>query len=174
MAQTEYKRRHDKMGLRVYWGLCGKYGLRRSEKWYQESPEDVRKSEDEMVEIWWDRRMPATKVKHNRPDVVVVDHVNKKWWFVDFAVPFDKNVATKEAEKINKYEELAEEARKMHKVTVEIVPIVVGALGVVTKDLVGWCKKVGIGDVVVELQTAAVIGTQAILRKVLKKEKGVT
>ena len=57
----------------------------------------------------------------------------------------------------------------MHKVSVEVVPIVVGALGVVTKDLTRWLKKIGVGDVVGGLQTSAVIGTAAILRKVLFK-----
>ena len=32
------------------------------------------------------------KMEHNRPDVVVVDRVNKLWVIVDFSVPWDKNV----------------------------------------------------------------------------------
>ena len=48
-----------------------------------------------------------------------------------------------------------------------VVPIVVGSLGVVSGRLAGYLKKLGIGDVVGGLQTAAIIGTAAILRKVL-------
>ena len=55
----------------------------------------------------------------------------------------------------------------MHKVKVEVVAIVVGLLGVVTKDLTHWLGKIGVGDVVGGLQTSAIIGTAAILRKVL-------
>jgi len=28
----EYKKRHDRMGLKVYWELCKKYGMECSEK----------------------------------------------------------------------------------------------------------------------------------------------
>ena len=61
----------------------------------------------------------------------------------------------------------------MNAAKVEVVPIVVGALGIVSKDLLSWLKMLGVGDVVGDLQTAAVIGTAAILRKVLSGE-GIT
>ena len=172
LAQTEYKRRHDKMGLRVYWELCGNYGLKRSEKWWEEVPDAVRLREDEKVEIWWDRKVhtPDKRIQHNRPDVVIVDRERKQWTFVDFAVPYDGNVASKERDKVTAYQELAAEVGRMERVKVETVPIVVGALGVVTSGLVGWLKKLGIGDVVGGLQVSALTSTAAILRKVLKTD----
>ena len=60
----------------------------------------------------------------------------------------------------------------MNSVKVEVVPIVVGALGVVSKNLLGWLKRIGVGDVVGALQTSAIIGTSAILRKVLATDPG--
>jgi len=39
LSKGPYKRRHDRMGLRVYWELCGQYGIGRSEKWYEEVPD---------------------------------------------------------------------------------------------------------------------------------------
>ena len=171
LAQTEYRRRHDKMGLRVYWEVCGVYGLKRSEQWHLEVPDGVRKSDDGMVEIWWDQTVSTpNKYDANRPDMMIVDRKSKEWFMVDFSVPLDTNVAKKEEEKISKYKDLAAEVSRMHTVKVEVVPIVVGALGVVSKDLLGWLKKLGVGDVVGGLQTAAVIGTGAILRKVLGKK----
>ena len=38
LCQREYRRRHDRMGLRVYWELCGTYGLERSACWDEEVP----------------------------------------------------------------------------------------------------------------------------------------
>ena len=35
LAQKEYKRRHDNVARIVHWKLCGKYNLKRSEKWYE-------------------------------------------------------------------------------------------------------------------------------------------
>ena len=171
LAQREYRRRHDRMGLRVYWELCGKYGIKRSDRWYEEVPDDVRVSSDGQYEIWWDRAVITTKkLEHNRPDVVVIDRLLRWGWIVDFAVPFDNNVVRKEDEKIYNYENLTTELRGMYGLsTAIVVPIVVGSLGVVSSRLAGNLKKLGIGDVIGGLQTSAIIGTAAILRKVLKK-----
>ena len=104
LAQSEYKRRHDTMGKRVYWEVCGNLGLRRSEKWYEEVPDQVRKSDDGNIEVWWDKKViTPTKFDANRPDMVIIDRNNRKWWLVDFSVPYDPNVARKEKEKIEKY-----------------------------------------------------------------------
>ena len=135
-------------------------------------PDAVRLREDEKVEIWWDRKVhtPDKRIQHNRPDVVIVDRERKQWTFVDFALPYDDNVASKERDKITAYQELAAEVGRMERVKVETVPIVVGALGVVTSGLVGWLKRLGIGDVVGGLQVSALASTAAILRKVLKAD----
>ena len=34
LAEKEYKRRYNRMGLRVYWELCRKNGLKCAEKWF--------------------------------------------------------------------------------------------------------------------------------------------
>ena len=137
-------------------------------KWFEEVPDEVRSREDGKVEIWWDKSVETTnKLEHNRPDVVVVDRVGKKWLIVDFAVPWDKNVWVKENEKIGKYSPLALEVRRLHGVSTRVVPIVVGALGVVSKRLGGYVKELGILDILGGLQTYAIVGTANILRKVL-------
>ena len=156
------------MGLRVYWELCKKYGVKCADVWYKEVPDEVRVSEDGQVEIWWDRSVETTqKMDHNRPDVTVVNRVAQEWTFVDFSVPWDKNVVLKENEKVAKYSPLAKEIRKMHRVSTKVVPLVVGCLGVVTSRFVGYLKDLGIPDVLGGMQTSAVIGTTLILQKVL-------
>ena len=30
------QRRHDRMGLRVYWGLCWKYSVKSADVWYKD------------------------------------------------------------------------------------------------------------------------------------------
>ena len=76
-------------------------------------------------------------------------------------------MVSKKKQKVDKYEPLASEIRRMNHVGCEVVPIVVGALGVVTKEIGRWLDKLGIKNVVGGLQTTAIIGTAAILRKVL-------
>ena len=175
LSQREYRKRHDRVGLRVYWELCGKYGVKRSERWYDEVPDPVRFSEDGRYEIRWDQTIPTSTsiaesdgTRHNKPDVVVIDKVGGRWTMIDFAVPFDRNVAKIETEKKTRYEKLAAAVRKEQKVRVDVVPVVVGALGVVSSELVGYLvEELGVGDVVGELQTTALICTAAILTKVL-------
>ena len=47
---------------------------------------------------------------------------------IDVAVPGDARVEQKEKEKIDKYQDLAKELRKLWKVKTRVVPIVIGAL----------------------------------------------
>ena len=107
------------------------------------------------------------QVEGNRPDVVVVDHIKKRWLIVDFSVPCETNVTAKEEEKILKYSVLAHQVSKLDRASTSIVPIVVGCLGVVTKNLEEGLKELRIPDVLGGLQTSAIIGTTNILRKVL-------
>ena len=60
LAQRGYRRRHDRMVLRVYWELCRKYGIKSADVWYKKVPDEVRVSEDGEVEIWWDRSVETT------------------------------------------------------------------------------------------------------------------
>ena len=168
LAQREYRRRHDRMGLRIYWELCRKYGVKCAGRWYEEVPEEVKVSKDGKVEIWWDRKVMTTRqVEHNRPDVVVIDRASRRWTIIDFAVPWDRNVVAKEDEKIAKYSPLALEVRRLYGVSTKVIPVVVGALGVVSKRLEGYLKNLDVPDVLGGLQTSAIVGTTNILRKTL-------
>ena len=55
---------------------------------------------------------------------------------VDIASPWDHRVYEKEREKIKKYQDLKREIGRLWGIThLEVVPVVVGALGVVSKRL---------------------------------------
>ena len=111
--------------------------MTRSEKWHVEVPDGLQKSDNGLVEVWWDQTVATpTKFEANRPDMVIVDRRKKEWFVVDFSVPFDPNVAKKEEEKRSKYRELATEVARMNAVRVEVVPIVVGWV-------VSWLKMLG-------------------------------
>ena len=79
----------------------------------------------------------------------------------------DYNVKKKEDEKLTNYMPLVAEVRKEHHVKTKIVPVIVGALGTIPKRLAKSFDQLGITDVTGSVQTAAVIGTAAILRRVL-------
>ena len=89
---------------------------------------------------------------------------------VDIAVPGDGRVHEKELEKIEeKYQELRKEISRLWQLKkVQVVTVVIGALGSVTKDFDKWMEKLGIPEDVGVVQKTALLGTARILRKVLE------
>ena len=78
-------------------------------------------------------------------------------------------VYEKESAKIEKCQDLKMEIRKLWAMRrVEGVPVVVGALGEVTKRLNTWLDKLGIFMNTVLLQKTALLEAARILRKVLE------
>ena len=165
LAQREYKRRHDKIAQFIHWELCGKYKLERSRNWYEHKPEGVVESDD--VKILWDFMIQCDRmVEHRKPDIVVVEKSEKSCLIIDVAVPGDTRVEGKEDEKIEKYQELRQEIVKLWKMKkVEIVPVVIGALGAVSVGISGWLKKLDINIKVEHIQKTALLGTARILRR---------
>ena len=108
--------RHDKMGSRIHWELCKKYGVECSARWYEHKPQAVCQNASGEVTLYWDQHIATGfPVVHNKPDVVVANSKTKTWTIIDFAVPLDKNVVLKEHEKIETYQKLAQEVRKTYR-----------------------------------------------------------
>ena len=160
--------RHDKVGSRVHWELCKKYGVECSDKWYKHKPQTISRNESGDVTIYWAWHWTTpVKLAHNCPDVVVVDRKAKLWTIIDFAVPLDHNIFKKQHDKVERYQKLAQQFRRMHPIQTKIIPIVVGAFGMIPEGLPGYLEKLGIPDIVGGLQTTALLGTQRILKNVL-------
>ena len=88
---------------------------------------------------------------------------------IDIAVPADVRVEEKEREKVEKYQDLKREiGRWWNLKKVEVVPVVIGALGSVTKKFDRWIEKLGTTFNVGVVQKTALLGTARILRKVLE------
>ena len=74
------------------------------------------------------------------------------------------HINLKESEKKDKYLDLARDLKKLWNMKVTIVPIVIGALGTITKGL----EDLEIGGWVETIQTTALLRTARILRRVLE------
>ena len=108
-------------------------------------------------------------IEAKRPDIIVIDKKERKGIIIDIAVPADVRLEEKEREKLKKYQEVKREIRKLWKLKmVEVVPVVIGALGSVTKGFDRWIEKFGIPFNVGVMQKTALLGTARILRKVLE------
>ena len=167
LAQNEYHKRHDKVALRVHWEICRKHGIDCSNKWYEHQPSLV--VENDEVRIRWDMTIYTDKkLKHNRPDITVMQRNTKEWTLIDIAVPAVKNVSKTEQEKVEKYQDLAFEMKRCHGASkVSVVPIIVEALGITIKSTRTWHRQIELPVVIGSVQLAAVLGTAHILRKVL-------
>ena len=53
-------------------------------------------------------------LKHNQPDVTLVHKDTEKWTLIDIALPEDQNITRTEEEKVEKYQELAFEIKRIH------------------------------------------------------------
>ena len=71
------------------------------------------------------------------------------------------------------YNELKYEIARIWKMKkVEVIPVVVGALGTVAMGLKGWIEKMGLQLTVEELQKPCLLGTARIIRKMLDMKEG--
>ncbi|XP_069979445.1 uncharacterized protein [Penaeus vannamei] len=140
---------------------CQKLAL----KEYKE-PEKVLESDE--CKILWDFPIQTDKtLEHNRPDITVIEKNSKKCLLIDPACPFDTRIERKE-EKCNNYCDLKYEIARMWRMKeVEVIPVVVGALGSVTKDFEKWVQKLDLGITAEMLQKPCLLGTARIIRKVL-------
>ena len=85
-----------------------------------------------------------------------------------FAVPADHRIKLKECEKKDKYLNLARELKKLWNMQVTIMPIVIGAYGIVTKGLLKGLEDLEVGGRVEIIQTTALLRAARILRRVLE------
>ena len=168
LPQKEYKRRHDNVAKKVHWDFCKKNELEHTEKWYEHVPEGV--VENEEVKVLWDINVQCDNViEARRPDIIVIDKKERKGLIIDIAVPADVRVEEKEREKVEKYQDLKREIGRLWNLKkVEVVPVVIGAPGSVTKEFDRWIEKLGITFNVGVVQKTALLGTARILRKVLE------
>ena len=87
---------------------------------------------------------------------------------MDFAVPPDHRVKLKESEKRDKYFDFTKELKKLWNMNVMFIPIVIGALGTVTKGLTKGLEDLKIRGQVETIQTTALLRSARILRRVLE------
>ena len=154
------------MALRAHWEMCRKYGIECTDKSYDHQPLPI--AENGEVRITWDMTIYTDKVlKHNQPDITLVHKDPQKWTLTDIAVPEDQNITrTEEEEKVEKYQELALEIRRIHGASnVTIIRIVTAALSSISKGAKTWFGKLDIPDFSVQL--SAILGTAHLLWKVL-------
>ena len=129
----------------------------------------------EHKEYWWNIPIKTSaKCKHNRPDIVVWDRKEKLCTVIEVSCPADVNISFKISEKENIYGQLLRNLQLLYpdyKFT--FIPIIIGALGYVSKCLSGNLEKLGFSgkesdQLTRTLQIQSVSGTVKICKTFLK------
>ena len=173
LAQREYKScRHDKVAAILHWYLCKKFEFGCDDKYYNHMvTKDNKVLEKDQVLLLWDFSIQTeTRIDHNKPDIMMKNKKKKSCQIIDVAYPFDTRVKQKEEEKLEHYNDLKYQILKMRKDEVKrvaIIPVVIGALGVVSKNFKNYIAALDFEPGVQPLQKTCIIGTARIVRKVL-------
>jgi hypothetical protein len=86
---------------------------------------------------------------------------------IEVAIPGDRNVMKKEAEKFLKYKDLTIEIQRMWNVKAKLIAVIIGATGSISKSFRKYASDIPGNHDVKVLQKTAILGTAHITRKVL-------
>ena len=104
--------------------------------------------------------------KARKPDTAVVNKNGRSCAIIDIAMPEDIGVSQKEKDKIERYQELKTEIKRMWKIrSIKFIPVVVLALDSTLKKLKNRIEELGVVKSTTLLQKTALLGVARILRK---------
>ena len=147
--------------------MCRKFQFDYTNKWYMHNPVPV--LENDSYKLLWDFNIQTDHlISARRPDLIIINTKKRICKIVDFAVPANHRINLKESEKKDKYLDLARELKKLWNMKVTIVPIVIGALGTITKGLLKGLENLEVGGRVETIQVTALQRTARILRRILE------
>ena len=99
------------------------------------NPEPVLENETRKI-LWAFKIQTNHLISARRLGLEIVNKKKGAYRIVDIALPADHRMKLKESEKRDKYQDIAQELNNMWNVKVTVIPIIIGALGTVTKRLI--------------------------------------
>jgi hypothetical protein len=135
LAKEQYIKRHDRVWAQLHFNTCKKTGVKLDKKhWYEHLPKSVETSQGSKVTILWNQQVQTDRtIPNNKPDIIIHDNEKRPCMLIDVAIPGDRNVIKKEAEKILKYIDLTKEIQRMWNMKTNVIPVITGATGTISK-----------------------------------------
>ena len=91
------------------------------------------------VTVLWNQAVHTDiEVTVNRPDILIKNKEKNTCTQIDVAIPAGRNSVQKDAEKKIKYNSLCIEMQRMWNLKCTVVPVIIGATGIVTRSLTFW------------------------------------
>ena len=101
-------------------------------------------------------------------DITLVHKDTQKCILIDIAVPADQNIIRTEEKKVETYQDLTFEIRRIHGASkITIIPNVIGALGSISKRAKTWYDKLSVPEFIESVEFLAILGIANLLPKVL-------
>ncbi|KAF2890058.1 hypothetical protein ILUMI_16115 [Ignelater luminosus] len=161
LAKHEYIKRHDQVCRNLHYNICKEYGIKVGKKWYEHNPQPVIEAGETI--IMWNKQIQTDReIRANKPDIVIKQKKENKCLIIDVAVPGDRRMKEKEAERVLKYKELALETQRMWNCRTKVIPVVIGALGTTTNSFKNYIKEIPGHQLSKSLQKSVLLGTAHI------------
>jgi len=133
-VKNKYLMRHDKVYAHFRYSICKALGIETTDKWYTHKPKPVYEEGD--VTLLWNQAVHQDRgVTTSRPDIIIKNKKEKTCTLIDVALPANRNVMQKEAEKNLKYESLDIEKQQMWNLKCTIIPVIIRSTGIVKRSL---------------------------------------
>ena len=125
-------------------------------------------------EYWWNISIKsATKIPHNKTDLVIWNKESKLCSIIEFSCPLDTNIGRKVNGKLETYGPLVRNLQILYPdYKCEVAPIIIGAMGYVPKSLINYLKMIGFDEresktLTRKLQIKSISGTVKIYKTFL-------
>ena len=136
--------------------------------WYERVPKSVETNQGGKVTILWNQEIQTDRtIPNNKSGIIIRDNEKGTCMLIDVAIPGDRNLIKKEAEKIVKYKDLTTEIQRMWNVKTKVTPVIIGATGTVSKSFRIYVSNIPGNHKSRNSRKRAILGTTHILRKVL-------
>ena len=133
LAKNEYLTRHDKVCAHLHYSICKALGIETTDKWHTYMSKPAHEEGD--VTVLWNQAVHTDRdVTAHRPDIIIKNKKEKTFTLIDVAIPADRNVVQKEAEKKLNYKSLGVEIQRMWNLKCTIIPVIIGDTGMVTRN----------------------------------------
>ena len=88
-------------------------------------PKSVETSQGGKVTTLWNQQVQTDRsIPNNKPDIIIRDNEKGTCMLIDVTISGDRNVITKEAEKVLKYKDLIIEIQRMWNVKLKVIPVI--------------------------------------------------
>ena len=168
LADGHYTARHNKVCRYLHWVICNEYKIDTQPVWLQQ-PEPITATEE--VSIFYDKPIVLGRYVEGgaiKPDIVIWDKSKQEAKVIEVSVPNDFGLNRSERTKLNKYQDLKNDLRNIWELkNIEIIPVIVGATGLVKGNLSTYCKSIPGNPSPEEIQMSAITGTISIIKRAL-------